>query len=109
MGVKTFWATLTVLSLPLPKHYSADVEVALKTKLFNSVAQKQFVGSTAAAMLCYKCYPTSADYQNMGRTVIAEYSFLKSTSLKSAFKEFRREKTKKHNSNHITEPHPEKP
>ena len=63
---------------PLPKHYSAEVEVALKAKQMSSIARKQFVGSVATAMLFNKRYPTSADCQNVGSTVIAQYPFLRS-------------------------------
>ena len=35
---------------PLPKHYSADVEVALTAKQFSTSARRQFVSSIAVAM-----------------------------------------------------------
>lgn len=63
---------------PLPKHYRAEVEASLNKKQLSSSERRQFVSSIAAAMLCYKRYPTSEDYQNIGSTIITAYPFMKS-------------------------------
>lgn len=63
---------------PLPKHYSTEVEVALKAGRLTNVTRQAFVGKVASSMLYYKRYPTSDDYINVGRTVIQKYPFMKS-------------------------------
>ena len=63
---------------PLPKHYSVEVEMAIKEQKFSNVARQVFIGKVAAAMLFYKRYPTSEDYANVGCTVIQKYPCLKS-------------------------------
>jgi hypothetical protein len=85
---------------PLPKHYRADVEVALRNKTLTSETTKSFLSSVAAAMLAYKRYPTREDYVNVGRSVIQQYEFMAQPtgapyggivqSLMNRFKEFRR-------------------
>ena len=62
----------------LPKYYGADVECALKAKKITNVTRKAFIGKVASAMLCYKRYPTSDDYSNVGHTIIQTYPFMKS-------------------------------
>ena len=63
---------------PLPKHYSTEVEVALKAKRMSMVTRQDFLGKVASSMLYYKRYPSSADYANVGRTIIQKYPFLRS-------------------------------
>ena len=48
----------------------ADVEAALEAKRMTSTARQAFIGKIASAMLCYKCYPTSSDYENVSRSVV---------------------------------------
>ena len=60
---------------PLPKHYRADVEEALRKKEMTSETKKSFL-SSASAMLTYKRYPTREDYINVGRAVIEKYDFM---------------------------------
>ncbi len=63
---------------PLPKHYDADVECALRAKKMTTVARKAFIGKVASAMLCFKRYPTADDYNNVGYTITQAYPFMKS-------------------------------
>ena len=64
---------------PLPKHFGSEVEVALKSKTMTNVTRQAFIAKVAAAMLCYKRYPSGTDYENVGRSIIQEYPFLKSS------------------------------
>ena len=63
---------------PLPKHYSAEVEAALRATKMTNVTRRAFIGKIAAAMLYYKRYPTHDDYINVGRAIIESYPFMKS-------------------------------
>ena len=47
---------------PLPKHYRADVEVALANGKMTKTTTSSFFSSVASAMLVYKRYPTHDDY-----------------------------------------------
>ena len=73
---------------PLPKYYGADVEAALKAKRMTSTARQAFIGKIASAMLCYKRYPTSSDYENVSRSVIKQYPFMKSPAGSPAVSSF---------------------
>lgn len=64
---------------PLPKHFGSEVEVALKSKTMTNVSRQAFISKVAAAMFCYKRYPSGTDYENVGRSIIQEYPFLKSS------------------------------
>ena len=61
---------------PLPKHYRADVEVALDKKEMTAETTSAFLSSIASAMLVYKRYPTREDYITVGRSVIQQYDFM---------------------------------
>lgn len=98
---------------PLPKHHSADVEVALRTKKMSTETTRRFVSSIAGTMLTYKRYPSQEDYRNVAQSVISRYPFLQSPfgsphgaivcMLQNRFKEFRREKSKrKATPSHVT-------
>ena len=63
---------------PLPKHFRADVEVALKTEKMSSESRKSFISAIASAMLACKRYPSRDDYNNVAHTVCSKYKFLKS-------------------------------
>ena len=63
---------------PLPKHFRADVEVALRTGKMSSESRRAFVSAIASAMLAYMRYPTRDDYSNVARAVCLKYEFLKS-------------------------------
>ena len=63
---------------PLPKHYSADVEVALRTNKMSTETTRRFVSSIAGTMLTYKRYPSQEDYRNVAQSVISRYPFLQS-------------------------------
>jgi len=63
---------------PLPRHYRADVEVALKTGKMTSETRSAFISAVASAMLRYKLYPTRDDYICVARTAIGKYLFLRS-------------------------------
>ena len=62
----------------LPKHFGTDVEVALATQKITQSARKSFISKVASSMLFYKRYPTSADYENVARTIISKYPFMRS-------------------------------
>ena len=55
---------------PLPKHFGSEVEIALKSKTMTNATRQAFIAKVAAAMLCYKRYPISCDYENVGRCII---------------------------------------
>lgn len=61
---------------PLPKHYRADVEVALTSKKMNTETTSAFLSSIASSMLVHKKYPTRNDYINVARTVVEKYDFM---------------------------------
>ena len=63
------------LPFPLPKHYSADVEVALRTKKMSTETTRRFVSSIAGTMLTYKRYPSQEDYRNVTESVIPDTLF----------------------------------
>jgi len=63
---------------PLPKHYRADVEVALKSGKMTKETTSAFLSAIAGAMLVYKRYPTRDDYICVARSVIQKYSFMAS-------------------------------
>lgn len=62
---------------PLPKFYGADVDAALKAKKMTSVTRQGFISKLASAMLCYKRYPSTEDYNNVGIVVTQTYPFMK--------------------------------
>ena len=63
---------------PLPKHYRADVEVALANGKMTKETTSSFLSSIASAMLVYKRYPTHDDYVGVARTILQKYSFMAS-------------------------------
>ena len=63
---------------PLPKHYRADVEVALASGKMTKETTSAFLSAVAAAMLVYKRYPTREDYICVARSVVQKYSFMAS-------------------------------
>ena len=63
---------------PLPKHFSFDVEFGLQEKKMTRETTSKFITAVAGAMLNYKRYPSSDDYQNVARTIINKYPHLKS-------------------------------
>ena len=63
---------------PLPKHYRADVEVALASGKMTKETMSAFLSAVAAAMLVYKRYPTREDYICVARSVVQKYSFMAS-------------------------------
>ena len=62
----------------LPKHYRADVEVALASGKMTKETTSAFLSAVAAAMLVYKRYPTREDYICVARSVVQKYSFMAS-------------------------------
>lgn len=62
---------------PLPKHYKADVEIALKQRKMSWTTRCQFISDIASTMLGYKQYPSNEDYENVARTVVSRYPFLR--------------------------------
>ena len=63
---------------PLPKHYRADVEVALANGKMTKTTTCSFLSSVASAMLVYKRYPTHDDYVGVARTILEIYGFMAS-------------------------------
>ena len=63
---------------PLPKHYRADVEVALASGKMTKETMSAFLSAIAAAMLVHKRYPTREDYICVARSVVQKYSFMAS-------------------------------
>lgn len=63
---------------PLPKHYRADVEVALANGKMTKTTTCSFLSSVASAMLVYKRYPTHDDYVEVAKTVVQKYTFMAS-------------------------------
>ena len=63
---------------PLPKHYRADVELALKSGNMTEDTNRAFLSCVAASMFTYKRYPTADDYRNVARVIIQKYPFMKS-------------------------------
>ena len=63
---------------PLPKYYPYGVEQALNSKQMTRETTTKFMSCIAGAMLNYKRYPTSQDYNNVAQTVIDKYPHLKS-------------------------------
>ena len=62
----------------LPKNYRPDVESALKSGKMTLDTNKAFLSTVAACMFSYKKYPTSDDYNNVARTIVQKYPFMKS-------------------------------
>jgi hypothetical protein len=62
---------------PLPNSYGAEVDTALKVKQMTTITRQGFTAKVAAAILCYKRYPTPDDYTNVGYTIIKKYPFMK--------------------------------
>ena len=63
---------------PIPKHFSKDVEIALRDKKMSRESNRKFITSVASAILAFKRYPTASDYENVGRAIILKYPFLRS-------------------------------
>ena len=63
---------------PLPKHYRADVETALKLGKMTKETRSAFLSSVAGSMLNCKRYPTKEDYICVARSVIKTYPFMAS-------------------------------
>ena len=63
---------------PLPKHFAADVELALKAKQMTRETTAKLISSVAGAMLSYKRYPSSQDYFNVAESITKNYPHLKS-------------------------------
>ena len=68
---------------PLPAHYGADVEVALKNGKLTKSTRVAFLEKVATSMLYHKRYPTAADYDCVGRAIIEKYPFMKSSVARS--------------------------
>ena len=62
----------------LPANYVPEVEAGLKYKSMNVATARLFISSIARAMYAVKKYPTSAEFDAVGRLVIDKYPFLKS-------------------------------
>ena len=54
---------------PLPKHFRADVEVALANGKMTKSTTSSFLSSVASAMLVYKRYPTHDGYVGVAAEV----------------------------------------
>ena len=63
---------------PLPKHYRADVEPALKSGNMTEDTTRELLSCVATSMFTYKRYPTADDYRNVARVTIQKYPFMKS-------------------------------
>ena len=62
----------------LPKHFRADVEVALKSGKMTKETESAFLSAVASSMLIYKRYPTKDDYILVARTIVEKYKFMAS-------------------------------
>uniref|UniRef100_A0A1X7UQ92 Uncharacterized protein n=1 Tax=Amphimedon queenslandica TaxID=400682 RepID=A0A1X7UQ92_AMPQE len=62
---------------PLPKHYRAEVEKALKLKQMSVSNMRHFLSFIASAVFAFKKYPSHKDYNCVARTIINQYPFLK--------------------------------
>ena len=63
---------------PVPKHFTKDIEIALRNKTMTREINKKFISTIASAVLSYKRYPSASDYENVGLSIIEKYPFLKS-------------------------------
>ena len=62
----------------LPKNYTPDVVSALKLGKMTLQTNKAFLSAVASSMFESKLYPSTDDYNNVARSIIAKYPFMKS-------------------------------
>ena len=55
---------------PLPKYYPCNVELAVKSKQMTQETTSKFISCVAGAMLNYKFYLTSQDYNNVAQQLL---------------------------------------
>ena len=67
---------------PLPKHYTQDIESALRRKNMSTKEKQRFISDVASAMLRFKRYPTHDDYLCVARSVVLKYPFIKTSDAK---------------------------
>ena len=64
--------------IPLPNHYPATIETALKRGDMAYNEKRGFYSEVASAMLRFKRYPSYDDYMCVARSITSKYPFLKS-------------------------------
>ena len=64
----------------LPHIFPASVMCELENGILTGKGKSKFVAEVAAAMFCYKSYPTKEEYDHVGQQIIEKYSFLRSSS-----------------------------
>ena len=63
---------------PLPQNYPPEVECALASKSMMPRQMNRFLTTVARAIYCHKCYPTTKEYENVAKQIVALYPFLAS-------------------------------
>lgn len=66
-----------IKTFQLPTNYSPQVEASLKEKSMTTASTRMFVTAIARAMYAVKRYPTSEEFDFIGRHVIEKYPFLR--------------------------------
>lgn len=63
---------------PLPRHYRSDVEEAIVNRKMDRETTSALCTSVAAAMLVYKKYPATKEYEHVVKAIISKCSFMAS-------------------------------
>lgn len=67
-------------SFELPHNYHIMVMSELKKGMLSIRAKPKFISAVASAIFRYKSYPTTDEYERVGKLIISKYPFLRSSN-----------------------------